>query len=271
MARPGRAAVERGAADPRGLTVVTRQRLARLLREHAAFGDHTQVEALGNAGVEFHAIVQCLEVTHRGAKTRLQSMRLLLHRLQPGALQRRHQLAVAEHRAEHRHALLCGVDAHLGRAECAEYPQRWQRLQHLRHVHLRNRLCRIGRPGTQALQQLHTAQRQRQGARVGAHVLRRITLVEQAHARMRQHTRGVQRQRQAYRAGADDRDVDGRGIHALQPSRNSTAGTSPPRSVTMRPLSLLSMTSANFRFGEYTVSISPPAKYTWGATLKRWP
>jgi hypothetical protein len=81
-------AVQRGRADPGRLAIVARQRLARLLREHAAFGDHGQVEAFGDAGIQLHAVGQRLQRGHRAAEAAVQALRRLACGVQPGLLQR---------------------------------------------------------------------------------------------------------------------------------------------------------------------------------------
>ena len=71
-------------------------------------------------------------------------------------------------------------------------------------------LDRVGlghRPGLQALQQLHAAQRQRQGAGVGRDVARQRPGVKQGNARPWQRAGGVQAQGQAHGPGADDGDA----------------------------------------------------------------
>src|SRR5207248_5688903 len=88
-------------ADPRGLPVVVAQRLARLLGEDAAFGDHRDVEALGDAAVELDALRDRLQRADRGAEAAREALRLAGARLHPRLLQRRDDGAVWQHRAEH--------------------------------------------------------------------------------------------------------------------------------------------------------------------------
>jgi hypothetical protein len=83
----------------------------------------------------------------------------------PGLLQRVHQRPVAQHRTELRHAQIGRANAHGRLAH-----QSAQRGRRLRNHHLGDGLGRCRRPGLQALQQLHAAQRQSQRARVGTHI-----------------------------------------------------------------------------------------------------
>ena len=101
-----------------------------------------------------------LQRGHRRAEARVQPLRLAPPaRRSQAALQRRDDAAVAQHRAEHRHACSRARDAHLGLAEPVG-EQRRRRGRLLRHMHLEDRLHPLGRPGAQPLQQLHAAERQ---------------------------------------------------------------------------------------------------------------
>ena len=185
------------------------QPLASLLGEHAALGDDGEVEALDDAGVDLDAAVrQVLQCRDRRAEARAQPLRLGARHGQPFALQHGHQLAIGQHRAEHRHRFVGGPDAQLGFVGQAGQRQAGRRL--LRDVHFADRLRRLGRPAAQTLQQLHAAQRQRQRASVGGHVLVERARVEQRDPSLRQHLRRVQRQRQPDRSGSDHRDVERR-------------------------------------------------------------
>ncbi|WP_231497781.1 hypothetical protein [Methylibium sp. T29-B] len=187
-----------------------RQCLARLRREHAAFGHHRQVVQLGDAGVDLHTPRSRLERRDRRAEAGRQPPRLLGHGLEPGGLQRRDDRTVAGHCAEL-------VDAALGRRQ---QQLGWRQTQHrsqatqqqrgllLRHVHRGNRRAgrRDARPDAQALELLHAAERERQRARIARHVQVGGPRVEHVHAGLRQRARRVQRQRQPHRTGADHRE-----------------------------------------------------------------
>ena len=112
-----RGAFQNHLADPRGLAVVAGHRLANLIGEHTAFGHHGQVKTLGNTGVHLHATLHRFQRCHRRAEACAQARRLRRHLGLPGPLQRRHQSAVGQHRAELRHAKICRAQTHLGRAE----------------------------------------------------------------------------------------------------------------------------------------------------------
>ena len=92
-------------------------RLAHLVREHTAFGDHDQVEALGDAGIDFDTLRHRLERRHRHAEPTAQSLRFGLLGRQPLLLQRCHDAAIAHHGAEQRHRFVDSADAQLGFAE----------------------------------------------------------------------------------------------------------------------------------------------------------
>ena len=146
--------------DPGILQIVPADGLARLLGEHTALSDNGQVETLGNAGIDFNASLRRLErlqIFHRGAEATAQSARLKRHKSIPGRLQRRDQLAVADHRAKLRHALLGRAQAHFGFSRGAEQRVSQGR-RRLADIHLQNRLCQTWIPNRQALQQLHAAE-----------------------------------------------------------------------------------------------------------------
>ena len=216
--RARQTAFERDLSDPRRLPVVVRDRLARLIGEHAAFGDHREVEALGDAGVDLDAaaVTEALQCRDRRAEAAVQTLRFARAGGQPRRLQRRHDVAVAQHRTEHRHGLVGGADAQFGLAE------RGPARRLLRHMHLENRL-RAGRiPGAEPLEQLHAAERERQRARVARDVELRRAGIEYRHRRLRQRARRVQRQAQAHRTGAyhgkAERRIEGGGVrHAFLP------------------------------------------------------
>ena len=223
----GRGADQRGSADPGGLPVVMRDggpepaaarqapgsrrvvagtarrrpgRTPHLVGEDAAFGDHRQVEALGDAGVHLDATIgQVAQVGHRPAEAAVQALRRQRLGRLPGALQASHQRAVSQHGAQHGHGLVAGAQVHgVGHAAQAEGGRR------LRNHHLGDGLHARGRPGAQPLQQLHAAQRQRQRAGVARHVLVSRPGIEQADLGPRQPLGSQQRQGQPGRAGADD-------------------------------------------------------------------
>ncbi len=167
-----RAAVQRDAADPGGLAVVALQRLAHLLAEHAPFGDHRQVETLGDAGIQLHRVRQRLQrfdtawrsgcAGGSGRRSPRRASRAAA--APPGGRSR------APHRASAplRRRRECSTSRRV--AAPAAGPARQPR-RRLRHVHLHDRLRIGGGPAVQPLQQLHAAHRQRQGARVGADIV----------------------------------------------------------------------------------------------------
>jgi hypothetical protein len=191
-------------ADPGGLAVVVAQGLAGLVGEHAALGDHRQLETLGNAGVQLDTTGHRLDRRHRLPKAETAARGGGVALGLPGPLQRRHQLAVSQHRAELRHRLVLGLEQQLRPDGPAG--QRWRRL---RHMHLHDGLRHVGRPHAQALQQLHAAQAERDGAWVARHVLARRAGVEQGDLGFGPQARGEQGQRQAHRAGTDDGQTAG--------------------------------------------------------------
>jgi len=67
----------------------------------------------------------------------------------------------------------------------------------LRDVHFDDRLGRLGPPRAEPLEQLHAAEREREGARVARHVLVDLPCIEQRHVRVGQRARRVQGQREA--------------------------------------------------------------------------
>ena len=116
--------------------------------------------SLKEAGIDFNASLRRLErlqIFHRGAEATAQSARLKRHKSIPGRLQRRDQLAVADHRAKLRHALLGRAQAHFGFSRGAEQRVSQGR-RRLADIHLQNRLCQTWIPNRQALQQLHAAE-----------------------------------------------------------------------------------------------------------------
>ena len=249
--------------------VVVGDGLAGPVGKHAALGHHRQVKAFNDAGIHLHLAAgralwvgvgrQVAHVHHRLAEAAAQALRLAALGGLPGLLQAGHQGAVAQHRAQHGHRFVAGAQPHRSAA-----PSRAQCGRRLRHQHLGDRLRLCGRPGPQLLQRQHAAQGQGQGARVTRHILVGRPGVEQGDLGPRQQARGLQGQRQAGRAGTDHRQAPaGRGcgrrcsgVHQ-QPSRPMTSGRLPLRNVTMRPWSLLSITSAKRLSGEVTVSTLP--------------
>ena len=71
-----------------------------------------------------------------------------------------------------------------------------------------DRLCEFGSPGAQALQQLHAAQRERQGAWVPGHVFLGGPRIEQRDTGFGQRARRVQGQRDADRAATDNGQLE---------------------------------------------------------------
>ncbi len=193
----GGAVLDRDGADPGGLAIVVHHRLAHLLAEHAAFGHDGQVEGLGHPGVDLDPAWNGLERRHRGAESRLQTLPVGLG--QPGGLQWRDEVAVAQHRAEHRHRLLGRTQVHGGVPE---------RRRCLRHLHLEDGR-RIGlRPDLKALEQLHAAQRKRQRTGVAQDIPLERARVEQGDLGMGQGARGQQCQGEPDRTGSDHGDAN---------------------------------------------------------------
>ena len=77
-------------------------------------------------------------------------------------------------------------------------------------MHVQDGLGRSGLPGLQALQELHAAQTQGQGARVGGHVLVQRPGVEDGDVGVWQQARRMQGQRQAHRPSAHHRNPPSR-------------------------------------------------------------
>ena len=184
-------------------------RLARLVGEHAALGDHRQVMRLDDAGVDLDAIRPRHHRADLGAPARGQALRLRRAGGQPRGAQRRDDGAVARHRTELCLAFMFGADQQLGLATRAPAGQRQQVEQGgllLRHVHGQDRRGLGGdlRPQAEPGQVLHRALRQRQGAGVGRHVVFGRQGVVDRDLQLRQAALRLQREHQPDRTGADD-------------------------------------------------------------------